>query len=116
MFSEAKIAGSITSVSTARQASLSFPLEATAQVVYDGRNHSAVFHNAILQTPHSHLTLEGGLGRNADLRVDAKSDDLRELDLLAIAFQANSSVVSERFFPHAATTGSCRRGEHSLAQ
>jgi translocation and assembly module TamB len=91
--SEAKIAGSITSVSTARQASLSFPLEATAQVVYDGRNHSAVFHNAILQTPHSHLTLEGGLGRNADLRVDAKSDNLRELDLLATAFQANSSVV-----------------------
>ena len=93
VFSEAKIAGSITSVSTARQASLSFPLEATAQVVYDGRNHSAVFHNAILQTPHSHLTLEGGLGRNADLRVEAKSDDLRELDLLATAFQANSSVV-----------------------
>ena len=91
--SEAKIAGSITSASTAKQASLSFPVDATAQVTYDGRNHSAIFHNAILHTSNSYLTLEGGLGRNADLRVEARSDDLRELDLLAVAFQANSTVV-----------------------
>ena len=94
IFSDAKITGSITSASTAKQSSLSFPIDATAQVTYDGRKHSAVFQNANLHTPHSNLTLEGGLGRNADLRVEAKSDDLREIDLLAVAFQADSFVAS----------------------
>ncbi len=93
VFSDAKIAGSITSAPSANQASLSFPLDAAAQVTYDGRYHSSLFHNAILQTPHSSLTLEGGLGRNANLRLEARSDDLRELDLLAAALQANTSVV-----------------------
>jgi translocation and assembly module TamB len=97
MFSDAKITGSITSASTAKQSSLSFPIDATAQVTYDGRKHSAVFHNASLHTPHSNLTLEGGLGRNADLRVEARSDDLREIDLLAVALQANSSVASGKY-------------------
>lgn len=43
VFSEPKIAGSITSAPTANQASPSVPFDATAQVKYDGRNHSA-FH------------------------------------------------------------------------
>ena len=93
VLSEAKMAGSITSAPAANHASLSFPLDAAAQVTYDGRNQSAVFHNAVLHTTHSSLTLEGGLGRNADLKVEARSDDLREVDLIVLAVQTNSRVA-----------------------
>src|SRR4029077_572524 len=97
IFSDAKVTGSIASASTVKQSSLSFSIDATAQVTYDGRKHSAVFHNASLHTSHSNLTLEGGLGRNADLRVAARSDDLREIDLLAVALQTNSSASSGKY-------------------
>ena len=90
--SDAKLAGSVTSVANAGHPSLSFPVDAVAQVTYDDRIQSAKIHNALLHTSHTSLTLNGGLGKNADLKVDGRTDDLRELDLIESAFGTNSSA------------------------
>jgi len=92
VFSDATLAGSITSASSTGHAPLSFPVNAAAQVTYDDRNQSATIHNALIHTSHSYMTLTGGLGKNADLKVDGRTDDLREVDLIAGAFGTNSNV------------------------
>ena len=95
VFSDAKLAGSITSASNSGHAPLSFPVDAAAQVTYDDRNQSATIHNALIHTSHSYMTLKGGLGRNADLKVDGRTDDLQEVDLIAGAFGMNHSGSSQ---------------------
>ena len=43
-----------------------------------------------LRTPHTNLTLEGSLGSRSSLGIQARSDDLREVDLLALVVRGSA--------------------------
>jgi translocation and assembly module TamB len=63
------------------------PVEAAIHLTYDGRRQVTALKSSYLKTPHSTLNLDGTLGDRSNLGVQAHSDDLREVDLLALILE-----------------------------
>src|SRR5215472_10157412 len=63
------------------------PLNAAAHVAYDGRTDVVSLHQTWLHTPHTTLSLDGSIGNRSTLGIQAKSDDLHEIDMLLLAAQ-----------------------------
>ena len=63
------------------------PLNAMAHVAYDGRTGVISLHETTLHTPHTALSLDGSIGNRSTLGIEAKSDDLHEIDVLLLALR-----------------------------
>jgi translocation and assembly module TamB len=98
--SDARIAGSMAAEPAPRAGSDVVPLVGTVHLAYDGRRQVLALRNTSLRTSHSSLSLEGDLGDRSKLAVEGRSDDLHELDLLALMFQAGA-VPRTRTASHA---------------
>jgi translocation and assembly module TamB len=92
LVSNGRLAGTVSSASAAVNRSSSFPFSGAAQVSYDGAAQVVTLHNALVSTRHSNLALEGSLGNEANVEVEARSEDLHEVDLLAHLFQTSTST------------------------
>jgi translocation and assembly module TamB len=62
------------------------PIEGTIHSRYDGAREVLSFERSYVRTPHTELRLGGSIGRQARLDFSVRSDDVRELDLLAADF------------------------------
>lgn len=91
IFSDTKLAGTVSSVSATVNRSVLFPVNGAAQFTYDRNRKIVAVHNALLNTPQSHLMLEGSLGNNSRISVEARSEDLHEVDLLVHLFQTSAT-------------------------
>ena len=93
--SDGDIRGSIRTASSAGAASGAVPVQAELHLAYDGGATQALtLQKTYLNTPHTSVTVEGSLGRRASLAVQGRSDDLSELDLLAVAFERSAPGAS----------------------
>jgi translocation and assembly module TamB len=93
--SDSTIAGSLAGQPEAENGFHSLPVEAAIHLAYDGRGQVAALHNTYLRTPHSTLNLNGTLGERHDLEIQAHSDDLREVDLLARILESRTPAPSQ---------------------
>lgn len=89
--SDASVSGSITTAPQTGHPPEAFPLEAAAHLTYEGSAQTLALQNSYLRTPHTNLSMDGKLGERANLAVQMHSDDLRELDLLAVTFEAGAA-------------------------
>jgi translocation and assembly module TamB len=64
------------------------PVDGTVHLAYDGRRQVLSLTDTTLHTPHTGLTVDGSLGRQASLRLNAQSSDLREVDLLVFTLRS----------------------------
>ncbi|HXJ96088.1 MAG TPA: translocation/assembly module TamB domain-containing protein [Terriglobia bacterium] len=92
--SDATIAGSLENESAAGSGSHSMPVEGAIHLAYDAGHQAAVLHSTYLRTPQSALNLDGSLGDRSHLGIQAHSDDLREVDLLALILEGGAPVRS----------------------
>ena len=99
LVSNAHLAGTVTSASNAGDRSDSFPLTGAAQLTYNGPKQLVTVRSAFLNAPHNHVTMQGTLGNSANVNVAATSDDLREVDLLALLFRTNTSAAKNSAAP-----------------
>src|SRR5579863_8573844 len=94
--SDGDIAGSIETVSTRERGPAvgtagAVPLQASLHLAYDGRRQVLTLQNSYVHTPHTNVNVDGTLGKRATLAVQAHSDDLSELDLLALTFERSTA-------------------------
>jgi translocation and assembly module TamB len=90
LLSNATMSGSISPAENSTGHSSSFPIKAAVHAAYDAPKQLLTLHDSSMDTPHSHLSLDGVLGGSANLQIEARSGDLREIDLLALAFRPNA--------------------------
>lgn len=72
------------------------PVDAALQLAYDGSSQVLTLTNTTLHTPHTTVNVEGSLGQRASLRVNAQSDDLHEIDALALLVRSTTPVRGAR--------------------
>jgi len=60
------------------------PLEGALHLAYDGRSGVISLSHTEFTTPHIDLKLDGSTGKQSSLSIQAHSDDLREVDQLAL--------------------------------
>ncbi len=94
--SDATIAASTPAGRRPAANSNSIPVNGAAHLAYDGTTHVISFERTYLRTPHTSVTLDGTMGKQASIRIQAQSDDLREVDLLAAAFPAPAGARTAR--------------------
>jgi len=97
--SNAQLAGTVNSASVGTTHSGSFPFNGAAQVSYDGPQEIVGVQNGLLTTPHSRLAIYGSLGNKSSVNVEARSEDLQEVDLLMNLFQTGAAASVKE--PHA---------------
>lgn len=68
----------------------SIPVDAALHLQYDGRRQVLTLTNTTLHTPHTTLAVNGSLGRRASLQVNLQSNDLREVDNLALVVRSTT--------------------------
>jgi translocation and assembly module TamB len=88
--SDSTVSGLLSGETTAGNGSQPVPLEAAIHLTYDGRRQVTALQNTYLRTPHSTLNLGGSLGDRSNLGIQAHSDDLREVDLLALILESGA--------------------------
>ena len=66
------------------------PLNGAVHLAYDGDNDVISLRRTYLRTPHTSVALEGSLGSRSSLGIQARSDDLREVDLLALVVRGSA--------------------------
>ncbi len=93
LVSNAQLAGTVSSASAGTTHSSSFPVNGAAEVSYDGPQEIVGVQNGLLTTPHSRMAVNGSLGNKSSLNVDARSDDLQEVDLLIHLFQTGTAAI-----------------------
>jgi translocation and assembly module TamB len=71
-------------------ATTAIPVSGLVDVSYDGRREELVLHHTALNVPSASLTADGQLSRHSNARVTAHSDDLKQLVMLASAFQSTA--------------------------
>ncbi len=64
------------------------PLNGAIHVSYDGRRNLITVRRSTLSTPATAVVAEGQISDHSNLRVEAKSSDLRELNSLASSFSS----------------------------
>jgi translocation and assembly module TamB len=92
--SDGDTAGSIRTTPAAGAASSPVPLQGAFHLTYDGPSQVLTLRQTYLRTPHTSVNVDGKLGQKASLVVQAHSDDLGELDLLALTFERASAKSS----------------------
>ena len=70
--------------------SSAIPLDGAIHLAYDGSSDVVSLQRTYLRTPHTTLTLEGTVGKQCSLGIQARSDDLREVDLLALVARGSA--------------------------
>jgi translocation and assembly module TamB len=100
--SEATITASTPTPTAAGTGGDAIPLNATAHVAYDGRTGAISLHETALHTPHTALSLDGSIGNRSSLGIQAKSDDLHEIDVLLLALR---TATAPRTTPASAPPG-----------
>lgn len=91
LLSKASLAGTV-APSPGSPYGASFPVSGALQAAYDASKRTIAFRDSRLNTNHSRLTLDGSFGNDADVQINARSDDLREVGLMVLAFRPASSV------------------------
>jgi len=74
-------------IASAAAGSAHVPLDGTFHVTYDGRTNVLALTNTFIQTPQTHVDINGKAGKELSVTVQAHAADLRELDSVAAAFQ-----------------------------
>ncbi|HEV2382040.1 MAG TPA: translocation/assembly module TamB domain-containing protein [Terriglobia bacterium] len=97
--SDGDVAGSIRTAATGGAASSVVPVQAVLHLAYDGQRQILTLQNTYVHTPHTNLNLDGSLGQLASLAVQARSDDLSELDLLALTFERSAAKSGSSYPP-----------------
>src|SRR6476659_11295680 len=67
-------------------------LDGAVHLGYEGDSEVVSLQQTYLHTPHTLLTLEGTLGKQCSLGMQAWSDDLREVDQLALAVRESADA------------------------
>ena len=60
------------------------PVNGVVHLLYDGAHNSVSLGQSYLRTPHTNIRLNGTASERSSLSVQASSDDLREIDSLAL--------------------------------
>ena len=97
--SDATIAGSTPTPSAAGAGANAIPLNAAGHVAYDGRTRIISLRQIRLHTPHTAISLDGDLGTRSTLGIQAKSDDLHEIDLLLLAVRTATAAPESQSPP-----------------
>ena len=97
--SEATITASTPVPTAAGAGGNTIPWSAAAHVAYDGRTGVISMHEAALHTPHTALSLEGSIGNRSTLGIQAKSDDLHEIDVLLLTLRTATAPRSRLASP-----------------
>ncbi len=97
--SDATIAASTPIPPAAGAGANAIPLNAAAHVAYDGRTGVVSLHQTALHTPHTALSLEGSIGKRSNLGIQAKSEDLHEIDVLLLAMRTATAPRTTRASP-----------------
>jgi translocation and assembly module TamB len=92
--SDGDIKGSFRTASQPGAQSSAVPLQAALHLAYDGVRQVLTLQNTYLRTPHTNVNVDGKLGQRASLAVQARSNDLSELDLLALTFERSAAKSS----------------------
>ena len=66
------------------------PVSGLVDVSYDGRREQLILQHTALNIPSANLMANGQLSRHSNVRVNAHSGDLKQLALLASAFQSTA--------------------------
>jgi translocation and assembly module TamB len=93
--SDSTVSGLLSGETAPGNGSQPVPLEAAIHLTYDGPRQVTALQNTYLRTPHSTLNLGGSLGDRSNLGIQAHSDDLPEVDLLALILE-NSAPARNR--------------------
>ncbi len=91
-------------VSAAAKSTLSFgttsstsgnpiPINGTIHASYDGARNSLTLRQATLHIPSTTLTADGEISDRSDLRLQASTNDLRQLESLVSAFRSSGSAL-----------------------
>jgi len=70
-----------------RAGSTRVPVDGEAHVSYDGRTATATLANTSLHTPQTRVEINGTAGQKLNLKLQARTADLTEVDALIAAFQ-----------------------------
>ncbi|MBI4460945.1 MAG: translocation/assembly module TamB domain-containing protein [Acidobacteria bacterium] len=66
------------------------PVNGAAHLKYDGARKTLSLQESYLRTPHTRVRVHGIASERSSIRIMAESNDLQELDLLALSFRASS--------------------------
>ena len=69
----------------------SIPLDGALHLAYDGSSNIVTLQQTFVRTPHVTLRLNGALGTHSSLGIQAQTDDLHEVDLLALAVRTRGT-------------------------
>jgi translocation and assembly module TamB len=70
------------------------PVNGTVHFDYDGTHNIMSLNQTYLQTPHTNIRLNGTVSVRSALKVEARNDDLHELDLLALSLRRATAASS----------------------
>jgi translocation and assembly module TamB len=100
MHADATIAAATGSSTGAGVQAGSIPLQGDLHVTYDNPTETLTLRASKLQAPHTSITLDGTAGKQSSLALQMQSDDLREVDRLAlIAWRAFASGSNPQSAP-----------------
>ena len=88
--SDATLQGSTVPSAAAGSGSTPIPINAALHLDYNGRRQLLTLTNTVLHTPHSTVNVNGSLGQRAGLTVNAQTNDLREIDDLALTLRRST--------------------------
>jgi translocation and assembly module TamB len=96
--SDATLSGAVMGLSAAQNVRPT-PLRGTIHAVYDAQRDALTVRQAALQTPQSEIDLNGSIGRQAALTIEARSRDLRETDQLVTEVREFAGTPSAHVQP-----------------
>ncbi len=103
--SDATMAGSQPVKQELAGGSNAIPVNGVVHLAYDGARNILSLQRTYLRTPHTSVNLDGTLSGQSSVRIEANSDDLHEVDVLATVFRL-SEPRSQASRPHAGRTRS----------
>jgi autotransporter translocation and assembly factor TamB len=89
------IIAAATPVATAPGAAASdLPLDGAVHLTYNGPSGVITLRQSSLHTPHTTVNLNGSVGKNSSLAIQATANDLSEIDRLLLAFRNSTPSKS----------------------
>jgi len=71
------------------------PVQGVAHIAYDSVHDTLSVNQSYLRTPHTQIRIDGTASARSSIRVEAITNDLREVDRIAQSFRAASSKASQ---------------------
>jgi translocation and assembly module TamB len=84
---------------TAVQPVSAIPIDGEIHLTYDDARKLVSFQNSSIRTPHTNVQLNGTTSKQSALAVKVTSDDLHELDLLALTLRRSAPVKPKPGMP-----------------